>query len=354
MTQIRLSDNICNINVYMKGEVIMATIKDVAKLAGVSICTVSRTLAGKDRIKAETREKVLNAVEELGYKPNYSARSLKTGTTDTIGLIVPDITNPYYPKITKSIEAFAEKKGYMILLCNANEDLNKEKRLVETLISRGVDGVIVLPCSRYIDHFSKFDLAGIPYVFFNRSFPGELKCVPTDNHYGAYIMTKHLLEHGHTNITASFLSFENQIYQERYEGTLEALSEYGLKSCAENFLFNVKSIEDSFNKMCKLLQSDNRPTALFASNDMLSLGAYSAANQCGLRIPQDFSIVGYDDIAMASIMMPPLTTFRQSEDEIAKVGVGYLQFLIEGESPKRIKRLRGEIVVRSSVSQLVG
>ena len=128
----------------------MATIKDVAKLAGVSICTVSRALANKENITPKTMEKVLSAVRELDYKPNYSARSLKIGSTDTLGLIVPDITNPYYPKVAKSIEEYAEKKGYMILLCNSNEDLNKEKRLVDTLKKRNVDGVIILPCSRHI------------------------------------------------------------------------------------------------------------------------------------------------------------------------------------------------------------
>ena len=327
----------------------MATIKDVAKLAGVSICTVSRALANKENITPKTMEKVLSAVRELDYKPNYSARSLKTGNTDTLGLIVPDITNPYYPKVAKSIEEYAARHGYMILLCNSNEDLNKEKRLVDTLKKRNVDGVIILPCSRHIEHFKRFEKGHIPYVFLNRSFQDVPNCVPSDNFYGAYVMTKYVVEQGHRNISAAYLSFENQIYQERYEGTLEALREYGLERCAENFLFNIKDIGDSYKRIRALLESDHRPTALIAANDMMCFGAYSAASNCGLRIPEDFSVTGYDDISMASLMMPPLTSFRQPEDEMAKGGVDYLLECMVGENPAPPKRLRGELVIRQSV-----
>lgn len=330
----------------------MATIKDVAKLAGVSICTVSRTLSNKENIAPKTRERVLAAAKELDYKPNFSARSLKTGSTNTFGLIVPDILNPYYPKIAKSIEEYAEKKGYMILLCNADEDLNKEKRLVEILKNRNVDGVIVLPCSRHIDHFKSFDKASIPYVFLNRSFRNASNCIPSDNYYGAYIMTKYVIGKGHTRICAAYLSFENQIYQERYEGTLAALREHGLERCAESFLFNVKDIQDSYRRILALLKNEDRPTALIAANDMLCFGAYGAANDCGLRIPQDFSITGYDDIGTARLMTPPLTSFSQSEDEMAKAGVDYLLKCINGEAPDAAKRLKGKIIIRESVSDI--
>ncbi len=330
----------------------MATIKDVAKLAGVSICTVSRTLAGKDRIRPQTKERVMEAVRRLDYKPNYSARSLKTGSTETLGLIVPDITNYYYPKIAKSIEEYAGQQGYMILLCNADDDLQKEKRLVDTLKNRGVDGVIVLPCSRHIEHFESLREADIPFVFLNRNFFGVENCVPSDNFFGAYEMTKYVLEKGHRKIVAAYLSFENNIYQERYEGTLEALDEYGLKSCAENFLFNIKNVEDAASRLQRLFQSKACPTALVASNDMICIGAYSAASRCGLRIPQDISVTGYDDIVTAEYMMPPLTSFRQPEDEMARVSVDYLLSCMMGEDPKRPRPLKGEIIIRDSVITL--
>ena len=330
----------------------MATIKDVAKLAGVSICTVSRALANKENITDKTKEKVFTAVKKLDYKPNHSARSLKMGSTDTLGLIVPDITNPYYPKMAKSIEEYGEKQGYMILLCNSNEDLNKEKRLVEMLEKRNVDGVIVLPCSRNIEHFKGLDNAGIPYVFLNRSFPNVSNCVPGDNFYGAYVMTKYVIEKGHRNICAAYLDFENQIYQERYAGTMAALREYGLEQCAGNFLFDVTDIQDSYKRIRTLLESDCKPTALIAANDMLCFGAYSAANDCGLRIPEDFSVTGYDDISMAPLMMPPLTSFRQPEEDMAKGGVDYLMECIVGGTPAPPAKLRGEIIIRQSVCSL--
>ena len=329
----------------------MITIKDVAKLAGLSICTVSRALAGKDKIRPETRDRVMVAAKELDYKPNLSARSLKTGNTHTLGLIVPDITNPYYPKVAKCIEEYAEKFGYMLFLCNTGEDIKREQYLVETLKKRGVDGVLVLPCSRHIRHFESFDDVGIPWIIVNRKFDGLDNCVPTDNSYGMYQMTKYVIEAGHKKISAAYLSFENQIYQERYEGTLQALREYGLLHCADHFLFDLKDIEDCYERISRLLESPQRPTVLVAANDMICLGAYGAASACGLRIPSDFSVTGYADIPMASMLIPPLTSFRQSEDEIAKRSVDYLLSCIEGKPRPYSDRLRGEIVIRQSVAK---
>ena len=165
-------------------------------------------------------------------------------------------------------------------------------------------------------------------------------------------MTKYVLEKGHRKIVAAYLSFENNIYQERYEGTLAALDEYGLRSCAENFLFNIKNVEDAASRFQSLFQSRECPTALVASNDMICIGAYSAANKCGLRIPEDISVTGYDDIVTAEYMLPPLTSFRQPEDEIARVSVDYLLSCMMGEQPERLHPLKGKIIVRESVCTL--
>ncbi|MDR1831998.1 MAG: LacI family transcriptional regulator [Fusobacteriaceae bacterium] len=330
----------------------MTTIKDVAKLAGLSICTVSRALAGKDKIRPETRERVFAAAKELDYKPNLSARSLKTGSTHTLGLIMPDITNPYYPKVAKYIEEYAEKFGYMLFFCNASEDVKREQMLVESLKKRDVDGVLVLPCSCEIKHFESFSDAGIPYVFLNRKFPGNINCVPTDNFYGAYMMTKYVIQAGHRKISAAFLSFENQIYHERFDGAVRALEEHGLKRCVEYFLFDIRDIGDAYQRISQMLLGADRPTALVAANDMICIGAYGAASACGLRIPEDFSVTGYDDIPMAALMIPPLTSYRQSEEEIAKRGVDYLLSCIAGKPQPYGDRLRGEIIVRQSVARL--
>ena len=152
----------------------MSTIKEVAALAGVSICTASRALNNKDNIRPETRKRILDAVRELDYRPNFSAQSLKHGRTNTLGLIVPDITNPYYPKITKSIEEYAANHGYMLLLCDSNGQIDKEKRIVESLKDRHVDGIIALPCSNDVEHIQSLGNAGVPYVFINRHFGDDL------------------------------------------------------------------------------------------------------------------------------------------------------------------------------------
>jgi LacI family transcriptional regulator len=327
----------------------MSTIKDVADLAGVSICTVSRAIANKDRIRPETRKRVLWAAKKLNYKPNFTAQRLKLGGTSTFGLLLPDITNPYYPKIAKSIEEYAAECGYMILLCNAEENLQREIQLAETLLSRNVDGLIVLPSTQSIGHIQRFAEEGVPYVILNRNFAGESHCIPSDNTYGAYTMVKYLIENKHTNICAVFPGFDNTIYGERYAGVLAALREFGLEKCADSFLMDAGDMQTIHDQVLVLLRRPKYPTAFFAANDLLTIGIYSAINECGLRIPDDISVAGYDDILFASMFVPPLTTYLQPEAEMARAAIDHLICEIEGKVPPRAEKLKGRIVIRKSV-----
>jgi LacI family transcriptional regulator len=330
-----------------------STIKDVAALAKLSICTVSRALADKDRIRPETKDRVLRAARELKYKPNFTAQRLKLGRTNTLGLLLPDITNPYYPKIAKSIEAYAARHGYMILLCNADEDLQKEIQLAEMLLSRNVDGLIVLPATQSIRHIQRFADKGIPYVIINRSFDGEKHCIPSDNRYGAYTMVKYLIENNHTNICAVFPGFGNPIYRERYEGAAEALREFGLEKCAGSFLLDVRDMQNIHDRALAVLRKKNHPTAFFAANDFLATGIYSAVNECNLRIPNDISVAGYDDISFAPMMLPPLTTYLQPEDEMARAALDHLINEMENRASAPLEKLKGHIVIRGSVAPAV-
>ena len=332
----------------------MSTIKEVAALAGVSICTASRALNNKDNIRPETRKRILDAVRELDYRPNFSAQSLKHGRTKTLGLIVPDITNPYYPKITKSIEEYAANHGYMLLLCDSNGQIDKEKRIVESLKDRHVDGIIALPCSNDVGHIQSLRNAGVPYVFINRQFRKDLCSISTDNFYGGYTMVRYLIENGHHRICGIFPEFDNQIYEERFHGAQEALREHGiLEENVRFFLFDVHSMRGSYDKITALLTDGrDRPTAVFCANDMLVMGVYGAIRDCNLKIRDDISIVGYDDIPMASMMTPPLTTFLQPEDEIAEKAINYLLELIDGNAPHIMECLRGKIIIRESVKKI--
>lgn len=331
----------------------MPTIKDVANLAGLSICTVSRTIANKSRIKPETRKKVLRAVEELSYKPNFMAQRLRLRTTHTLGLLLPDIANPYYPKIAKHIEEYAAKRGYMILLCNADENLQKEIQLSKMLLARNIDGLIVLPTTKTISHIQHFAAKGVPYVIVNRNFRGEKNCIPSDNSYGAYTMVKYLIENQHTNICGVFNSFSNPIYRERYAGAVKALREFGLEDCIKSFILDAKGVQNVHDLVVELFNRKKHPTAFFAANDVLGIGIYSAINNCGLRIPEDVSVVGYDNILFAPMMLPPLTTYHQPEDEMARVAIDHLITRIEGGVTLPRQKLKGRIVVRKSVARAV-
>ncbi|MBC8585832.1 LacI family DNA-binding transcriptional regulator [Youxingia wuxianensis] len=329
----------------------MSTIKDVANLAGVSICTVSRVLADKNYIRPETRKKVMNAVHELDYKPNHTARSLKTGNTNTIGLLLPDICNLYYIKITKYIEQYSDQNKYMILLCDTNESVEKEKRMVGLLQDRSVDGVIVLPTSQSIQHILKLEDYGIPYVFLNRNFPDVKACIPTDNYYGGYAMMDHLIQNGHKKIAMLFPSFDNPIYFERFDGAKDALRAAGLDVNVKNIFYDIVDMHDAHDRVTARMREPDPPTAFFAGNDMLCFGIYSALNELGLRIPQDVSVAGYDDISTSAMIEPALTTFWQPEEELAKLGVDYLLALMNGESPSRPVKLRGKVIARDSVAE---
>jgi len=326
----------------------MATIKDVANHVGVSICTVSRALANKNYVKPETRERVLQAAKELGYEPNYMAKSLREGNTRTIGLILPDIANVYYPKIAKYIERYFAEKGYMILLCNANRDIEKEVKLVEMLKSRDVDGVLVWSSFQKIDHFQSFAKSNIPYVFVNRDFKQE-HCVPCDNFYGGYSMIHHLIEKGHRQICAMFPSFENPVRKECYAGALQAAKE--CPDCHIEYVFDAQN-QISHEQVETLLAQKVRPTAFFAASDMLAISLYSSIQKCGLRIPEDISVVGYDNISITSMLNPPITTFEQTESELAKAAVDALLALIKGEEFKTHGKLRGKMIIRDSVLKI--
>lgn len=331
----------------------MSTIKEVAALAGVSICTASRTLNNKENIKPDTRKKVLEAARKLDYHPNFTAQSLKHGKTKTLGLIIPDITNPYYPKITKSVEECASQYGYMIMLCDSNGHIDKEKRIIESLKDRHVDGIIALPCSNNVEHIQSLNKAGIQYVFINRHFNEDLRSITTDNFYGGYTMVKYLIEMGHKKISCIFPEFNNQIYDERFQGASKALQEHGLLEKNQRyFLFNVNDMRGAYDKIATLMKRDDHPTAVFCANDMLAMGIYGAVRDCDLKIAEDISVVGYDDIPMASMMTPPLTTFLQPENEIAEKALMYLMDLINGDTPRKTECLCGKIIIRESCKRL--
>lgn len=331
----------------------MATIKDVAKLAGVSISTVSRALSEKIFVDPMTKKKVMQAVKTLGYRPNFLAKGLKEGKTGLIALIIPDISNPYYPRLVHCVEKHAVKNGYSLLLYNTNEDVEQEKNAIATLKNRYVDGVIVTATSSNIRHFLNFMDEGVPLVMVNRWYPDDINCISNDQLRGAYDVVKYLISHGHKKISVVLRNFDNTIYNERYQGCMMALNEAGLGESEKYFMFNVNTADESRRRTMEMLSRDDRPTAIFMTNDTLSFGIYSAAYSLHLRIPQDISIVGFDNLPTSEYMIPPLTSYEQDLESIGEKSVENLIRQIEHKQEKPDKVIiRGTIIERESVQDI--
>ncbi len=332
----------------------MSTIKDVAKLAGVSPSTVSRTLSNRIFVEEETRQKVLKAVEELGYHPNIMARGLKEGKTRILGFMVPDINSLFYPMIMKEVERCASKKGYSLILINNDESLEKEKQALASFAGGRADGIMCMSVEDDIRHLEKFQKEQkIPVVLVNRSGGKSMSSVSIDNEYGGYLMTKYLLEHGHSRITGMFGDLNKERFRERYAGCKRAMEEYGVSDYEKSFIYNVNSVEEAYWRTCEILKSSDRPTAFFASMDILAIGIYSGINASGLRIPEDVSVVGFDNIFMAQYMIPGLTTYNFSVDSVAEVSVDLLLKQIENPNCRKKHIIqKGNLLERGSVKNI--
>lgn len=330
----------------------MATIKDVAKLAGVSVCTVSRTLSNRGYIKDETRKRVMEAVKQLNYQQNKLAVSLKTGRSNVIALIIPDVMNMYYASLAKHMEEIAAAMGYMIYLCNSDNDLKREVQFIDILSQRKVEGVIVTPCTNEHGHVSRLREVGIPYVYLNRIFPDEMdRCIRVDNFKAGYDCTSYLIQQGHKRLGAIFQSFSNMIYEERYKGMRQAMQEHGLVLDETNIIFDDNLDENSVERIMRLLKKKEPPEAIFAANDMLALNVYRAAYNCGIRIPDDLSLMGFDDIVMAEKAIPSLTTYYTPVKELAEMAMKYIDKCLRHKPVEPFLMCEGHLVIRESVKK---
>lgn len=331
----------------------MSTIKDVAKLAGVSVSTVSRALSGRIFVEEETKQKVLEAVRELNYRPNVIAKGLREGRFCIIALLVPDINSLFYPALMKSVERAAYQKGYSLILCNTNNNVEMEKQAIEMLGSRGVAGIICMSVEDDVRSLQEFQNSeNIPIVLVNRNSEGRLGTVSIDDEHGGYLMTKELLDHGHRKIAGMFGSFEKRRFRERYNGCKRAMEEYGISDYKRYFIYDVDTIDEACQRSIMTLQKEDRPTAFFATIDMMTIGIYSGISQCGLRIPEDISVVGFDDIFMTKHMIPPLTTYHAPIEELSQKAVDMLVKLIEDKNSMEEIVVKGRVQERQSVQNL--
>jgi LacI family fructose operon transcriptional repressor len=324
----------------------MPSIKDVAKTAGVSTATVSRVLANQSRIKNETRQRVLEAVQQLNYRPNLIARSLRVQKSAKIGLVVSDIRNPFFTAIGRAVEDAAYEQGYSVLMCNTDENPEKEEMYLNLLHDENVAGIIFSPTQKFGARLKSYR-SNIPFVIIDRAVNSkQVDMVLLDNVAAAYELTNHLIENGYRKLAGLFGN-ASTTGQERNRGFRKALADHQLKLIAENFIS--PRIKQGYDASLNLLDQANRPDAIFTSNSLLTAGAFQAIRDRGLKVPKDVALVGFDETTWGELVDPPITLITQPTEEIGRTATELLFQRIEEptRSPKTVI-LKGALIARSS------
>lgn len=329
------------------------TMKDVARLAGVSIQTVSVVVNGKREISPETRERVLAAIKQLGYQPYNVARSLRTGSTCTIALVVSDITNPFFASMAYTVEDYAHASGYNLILYNTHSDLDRERKYIEIATQRGVDGLLFVATKDQTPGLETLKTAGIPVVVIDRipdNYDGP--SVILDNVKTGRLVAEHFLDLGHTHFAHISGPLDLLLSRERMAGFQETIAAHGLEPGPSVPGDDNWSCASGYRAMRTLLENTPRPTAVFAANDRMAIGAMRAIVEAGLRIPEDISVAGVDDIEFAAFQSPPLTTVRQNLVSVATCGITLLLDILQGKEPLETRIVfEPELVIRDSTSR---
>jgi LacI family transcriptional regulator len=304
---------------------VAATIADVARRANVSTATVSRVLAGLGHARPETRDRILAAARDLDYRPSGIARSLKRRSTETLGLIVTDIENPYFPQLVRAVEDAARAMGYSILLCNADDDPDREARYLDLLVERRVDGLIIAASSLGGRHLDWLAASPLPVVLINTTAADvDLPSIHSDNRAGSSLAARHLLDLGHRRFGYLMPPQRNVDAPVRLAGVRDALTEAGLSADSLTVARGAPLVGGGEAAMLELLDRAPGVTAVLAYNDLMAIGAMRAVRRRGLSVPGDLSVVGFDDVAVAAYVEPPLTTLSQSTAEMGYWAVDHL------------------------------
>jgi LacI family fructose operon transcriptional repressor len=324
----------------------MASIKDVAKAAGVSTATVSRVLANNAPIRPETRERVMQAVAALDYRPNLIARSLRAQKSTKIGLVVSDIRNPFFTAIGRAVEDTAYEQGYSVLMCNTDENPEKETMYLNILHDENVAGVIFSPTQKFSAAAKNFH-SSMPFVIIDRMVnTDKADMVLLDNVSAAYELTIHLIENGYRSIAGLFGN-ASTTGKDRQLGFQNALEKHGLHSAAVHFI--EPRIKHGYEMTRSLLAQAEHPDAIFTSNSLLTAGAFQAIRDCGLAVPGEVALVGFDETTWGALVDPPITVIAQPTEEIGRTATELLfQRINESERTTKTVILKGKLLVRGS------
>jgi LacI family transcriptional regulator len=329
------------------------TMKDVAERAGVSITTVSHVINKTRNVDKNTSKRVLDAIEEFNYSISLTASSLRGKKTRLIGLIIPDVTNLVYAKLSRCIENAFFKKGYSVTLCNSEGNLKREKIYLEVLKSRNVDAIIIVPTSNEHEHLNGIMEAGIQLIVIAREIKGlEVDNIITDDFTGFYEATKYLIKLGHKKIGFIRRPYDLPFSITRFQGYLTALKENNIKFnknfCPRANKFNYSA---GYDAMSKILNLENKPTAIISFGDIAGIGAMKAITDNGFSIPKDFSIIGSDNILIDEYLQTTLTSISYPIEDFANEALDIFSYKLKDSTrPNKRIVLKPSFIIRDSVS----
>lgn len=328
----------------------MTNMKKVAEDAGVSVSTVSRVLSGSNCVKEKTKARVLEAANRLNYQPNILAQGLKLGYTNTIALMVPSIENQIFPAMARGVEDVARKNGFTVILCNTDEDMKVEKEYIDKLKTRLTDGFIVASMLPDSDHIRALAADNFPVVLTCRYYDDQISAIGIDNYRAAYDAVCHLIKTGHQRIAIALGRPELSIYENRYQGYVDALKDHGFEVKPELVLKETNGNQSFYSLTQKIIKEDPKIDAIFASSDPKAFVVMRAIQDLGLRIPQDISVLGFDNVEMSALVEPPLSTVSQPLYEIGSLAAKKLIQMIKGKGNFKpsVDILKTDLIIRKS------
>ena len=329
-------------------------LRDIAEAAGVTIATASRSLNGSYGVNPTTRKRVLEVASRLRYRPNRLARGLVTGRSQILGLIISDIRNPFFSEVARGVEDEAYAAGCDVVLCNSDLDSQKQNHYIGSLMAKSVDGIIMNSVTALEDsERESLAQSGVPVVLLNRSAGNlQFSTVSADNEGGGRLAAEHFLELGHRRFAHLTGPRHHGNLSMRAKGFLHALRERE-PTATVNVLHGNHTLAGGRTMALKLFREKADVTAIFAANDAVAFGVLKAAMECGIRVPEDVSLIGFDNVEFASIVHPPLTTIHQSKYEIGQAAVNVLLRLAKGKDKSPENRVLGvELIERKSVRDL--
>lgn len=330
------------------------TLEDVAKRAGVSTATVSRCLNSPERVVDQTRKRVLKAVDELGYAPNFGARVLAAKRTNTIGAIIPTMENAIFARALQAFQEELGRHGVTLLVASSSYRQDLEEEQIRTLTARGADALLLIGHERTTDAYDYLERRGVPFLIAWVYDPDESRLsIGFDNRAAMKSLATRVLENGHRQIAViSAMQANNDRARERVEGITEAMTDLGLDPAGLRVLETTYSIENGAEAFRVLMSEDPSPTVVMCGNDVLAVGALDMAKRMGLRVPEDISITGFDDIEIAQISSPRLTTVHVPHREMGRQAARMLVGLLQGQADFESKRLETDLRLRETLGVL--